>query len=103
MNPAIELHLALLLFLPWFLILAVLFCVYPRQPRGMRRWLFDLVSLALAVGAFVLSLYWAQATADRSHGQMWWQILATAVGYGVFLAVLGAAFALRWRLLRPGR
>ncbi|MDR7194211.1 hypothetical protein [Luteimonas terrae] len=100
MSPAVAQNLALLLFLPWFLILGVLFWVYPRQPRGARRVVFDLVSLAASVIAFLLSIHWAHAVADRDHGSMWAQILATAVGYGVFLAVLGAAFALRTRALR---
>lgn len=103
MNPAVELNLALLLFLPWFLILGVLFWIYPRQPRGARRVLFDLVSLGASVGAFLLAIHWAQAIADSRHGHMWQQILATAVGYGVFLAVLSAAFAIRRRVLHSRR
>ena len=103
MNALVELNLALLLFLPWFLILGVLFWAFPRRPRGARRALYDLASLALAVAAFVLSIHWAQQVADPGHGRMWAQILATAIGYGVFLAVLGLAFALRGRLLRLRR
>ncbi len=100
MNPTVAQNLALLLFLPWFLILGTLFWMYPRQPRGMRRVVFDLLSLAASVAAFLWSIHWAHAVADVSHGHMWGQILATAVGYGVFLAVLGVAFALRRRVLR---
>lgn len=100
MNQTVELNLALLLFLPWFLVLGVLFCVFPRTPRGVARRVYDLVSLALAVGAFVASIHWAQSSADVAHGHMWGQILATAVGYGVFLALLGVAFAVRGRVLR---
>ncbi len=100
MSPTVELNLALLLFLPWFLVLGVLFCVFPRAPRGVARRLYDLASLAVAVAAFVASIHWAQSTADVSHGHMWGQILATAVGYGVFLAVLAVALALRTRVLR---
>lgn len=100
MGAAVESYLALLLFLPWFCVLGVLFWVYPRQPRGARRIVFDLVSLAASVVAFLMSIHWAHAVADRGHGTMWAQILATALGYGVFLAVLGTAFALRRRVLR---
>ncbi|WP_101925592.1 MULTISPECIES: hypothetical protein [Luteimonas] len=100
MSPAVAENLALLLFLPWFLILAVLFWVFPRQPRGVRRMVYDLASLALSLVAFLLSIHWAHAVADRGHGTMWAQILATAVGYGVFLGVLGIAFALRGPVLR---
>jgi hypothetical protein len=101
MNPLVEFNLTLLLFLPWFAILGVLFWVYPRRPRGVRRVFYDLVSLAMSVVAFMVSIYWAQTSADPVHGHMWQQILATAVGYGVFLAVLGAAFVLRLLILRP--
>src|SRR3546814_13258267 len=88
MSPQIELNLGLILFLPWFLILGVLFWLFPRQPRHWRRRLFDLASLVLAVAAFMVSLYWAQDHADPAHGQMWRQVLATSIGYGVFLGAL---------------
>ena len=91
--------LALILFAPWFLILSVMYWVYPRQPRDARRRLFDAVALLVAFVAFVSSLHWSFGIADRSHGHLWPQILATSVGYGVFLAVLTAAFFLRRRLL----
>jgi len=100
MNPFVELNLALLLFLPWFLVLGVLFCLFPRTPRGLARRVYDLVALTLSVVAFVATIHWAQASADATQGHMWGQILATAVGYGVFLAMLGIAFALRMRVLR---
>ena len=44
MNALVEINLALILFLPWFLILSVLFWVYPRQPRGLARRVFDLAA-----------------------------------------------------------
>src|SRR3546814_16089954 len=40
MSPQIELNLGLILFLPWFLILGVLFWLFPRQQRHWRRRLF---------------------------------------------------------------
>ena len=100
MSPLVAENLALLLFLPWFLILGVLFWMVPRQPRGARRVVFDLLSLGVALSAFLLSIHWAHAAADRGHGAMWAQILATAVGYGVFLAALAVAFVVRARVLR---
>src|SRR5690606_25493667 len=75
-NPQIELNLGLILFLPWFLVLGVLFWLFPRQPRHWMRRLFDLASLVVAVAAFLVSLYWAQDYADPAHGQMWRQVLA---------------------------
>ena len=91
--------LALILFAPWFLILSVLFWVYPRQPRNAKRRLFDIAALLVSLLAFIATLRWAHGFADRQHGEMWPQILATSVGYGVFLAVLTAAFYLRRRML----
>ena len=100
MSPLVEINLSLILFLPWFLILAVLFWVYPRQPRGIARRLYDLVAIVLALAVFVASLYWMHDIADPSHGRMWRQILATAVGYGVFLAAMLLAFIVRMLLFR---
>jgi hypothetical protein len=101
-NPLIEFNLGLLLFLPWFLILGVLFWMYPRTPRHAGRRLFDGISLVLATSAFVWALHGSQRLADPGQGHMWGQILATSVGYGVFLAVLAFALLVR-RLLWGGR
>lgn len=94
--------LALLLFTPWFLLLGWLYWCYPRQPRHARRRGFDIIALLLSLLAFVLSVHWAHGWAGREYGAMWPQILATALGYGVFLAVLLAAVLLRRRWLRAG-
>lgn len=91
-------YLAAVLFLPWFAILGALFCLLPREPVHRARRVHDAVSLLLATAAFVLALRWSMAAADLSYGGMWPQVLATSVGYGVFLLVLLAAWALRaWR------
>ncbi|MGH8081220.1 MAG: hypothetical protein ACREP7_11640 [Lysobacter sp.] len=100
MSRFVELNLALILFLPWFAILGALFWLYPRKPRTPARQLFDAVSLAASVCAFVLAVHWAHVHMGQQYGTMWPQILATSLGYGVFLAVLALAFALRWRWLR---
>jgi len=101
MNPLVELNLSLMLFLPWFLILAVLFWMLPRKPRPAARVVFDLTALAVSLGAFWYSMHWSVHSADTSYGKLWPQILATAVSYGVFLGVLSTAFALRaWWLRR---
>lgn len=100
MNPLVEVNLTLILFLPWFLILAVLFWVYPRQPRGIARRLYDLAAILASLAVFVASLYWMHEVADPAHGRMWRQILSTAVGYGVFLAAMLVAVVLRMRLFR---
>jgi hypothetical protein len=100
MNSVIELNLALILFLPWFAILGVLFWCYPRQPRDTARRVFDAASLVFALLAFLASIYWSFDNADTGYGKMWPQVLATALGYGVFLAALTIAFFLRRTWLR---
>ena len=100
MNAFLEHNLAAILFLPWFAILAVLFWIYPRQPRPSWRTWFDLGALAAASLAFFLSLHWALEWADRGFGRLWQQIVGTSVSYGVFLAALTLAFFVRRRMLR---
>lgn len=100
MNPLVELNLALILFLPWFTILAVLFWKFPRAPRGFPRTLFDSASLLLAVAAAAAGMYWSMANADATFGHMWQQVLATSVSYGLFLLVITVALVVRWRWLR---
>lgn len=93
-------YLAALLFLPWFVVLGGLFWWFPRQPRHAARRAFDAAALLVATAAFVLALRWSHAHADPAYGGMWPQVLATSVGYGVFLAVLGPAWLARrvwWR------
>ncbi|KAB8318430.1 hypothetical protein SD81_016095 [Tolypothrix campylonemoides VB511288] len=100
MNPAVELNLALILFLPWFAILGALFWFFPRQPRGGARTVFDSASLLVAVAAFVVANQWALGYADRAYGRLWPQVLATSVAYGVFLLVLAIAWGVRRAWLR---
>lgn len=103
MNPQVELNLALILFLPWYAILGGLFCLYPRQPGGLARRAYDLGSLFAATLAAIAGTWWSYANADPAAGQMWRQVLATSVSYGMFLAVLTGAVLLRARLIRTGR
>ena len=100
MNPLVELNLALILFLPWFTILAVLFWKFPRAPRGWTRTLFDSASLLLALVAAAAGMYWSMANADPTFGPMWQQVLATSGSYGLFLLVVTVALVVRWRWLR---
>ena len=92
--------LALILFAPWFLILSVLFWIYPRQPRTAKRRLYDVAALAVALVAFVATLRWAHGYADRQYGAMWPQILATSAGYGVYLLALTIAVFIRRAVFR---
>jgi TRAP-type C4-dicarboxylate transport system permease small subunit len=101
MNPLIELNLTLILFLPWFAILGTLYWMFPRRPRGAVRVVYDIVALAASAALFLWSVHWSMANADAHYGRLWPQILATALGYGVFLAAIGVAFGLRhWLIVR---
>lgn len=100
MNPLVELNLALILFVPWFAILAVLFWLFPRQPRTLARKAFDTASLVLATVMAALGMYWSMENADPRYGQMWQQVLATTLSYAMFLAVMTLAMLVRWRWLR---
>lgn len=98
-------YLALILFLPWFLLLGALFCLFPRQPRSAKRRGFD---LAVLLVAFVLSfagMQWGYALgmADVGTGAIWKQVLATLVAYGAYLAVLVVAIPLRSAFLSRNR
>lgn len=106
MSSTIQINLALILFLPWYLILAVLYWCYPRQPRTAGRRVFDLASLVAMVVASGWSMHWSYliAASDASAGPIWRQILATSVSYGVFLAALTiAVFLRRWLITHPRR
>lgn len=95
--------LAVVLFLPWFLLLGTLFWLFPRQPRGPRRTTFDAVTLVIAFVLSVLGMQWGYALglADVGTGAIWKQVLATLVAYGAFLFVLTVAIPLRsWWLSR---
>ena len=71
-----------------------------RQPRDAARRVFDALALTASVAAFLASIYWSYHNADVGHGPMWKHILATALGYAVFLAVLALATWSRGRWLR---
>ncbi|SFN00728.1 hypothetical protein [Dokdonella immobilis] len=99
MNETIQLNLAFILFLPWYAILAVLYWVYPRQPRTLLRWWFDMGSLTAAALATVASMQWSYRSADKAIDAIWPQVLATSVSYGVFLGIMTAAYFIRRRLI----
>jgi hypothetical protein len=103
MHAQVELNLAMILFLPWFAILAALFWIYPRRgPRPAARNLFDAAALLLATAAGVLATWWSIRHADPQAGAIWKQVLASTLSYGAFLAVMTAAVFLRGRwILAP--
>ena len=95
MTAQIEVNLSLILFFPWFAILGVLFWVYPRKPRHLRRRLFDAASLAIALVVTVVAMQWSFYHADPNAGAIWKQVLATSIAYGFFLFVLMVAMFVR--------
>ncbi|KAF1707025.1 hypothetical protein [Pseudoxanthomonas sacheonensis] len=96
-------YLALVLFLPWFLLLGALFWLFPRQPRNAWRRRFDLFALLVAFVLSFAGMQWGYALglADIGTGAIWKQVLATLVAYGAFLAAIFIAVVLRsWLLAR---
>jgi len=95
-------YLALILFLPWFLLLGSLFWLFPRQPRNARRKGFDVATLGIAFLLSFFGMRWGYALglADVGTGAIWKQVLATLVAYGAFLVVLTIAIPLRTWFLR---
>ena len=95
--------LALILFAPWFAILAWAYWRYPRRmPATAARRGFDLATIALAVAASAAAMHWAYGANAGFGGTIWKQVAATLWGYGAFLVVIGAAWPLRSRLFRAG-
>ncbi len=91
--------LSLILFLPAFLILGGLFVLFPRQPRARSRYVFDGITLLLALIGSVAAMRWAFFHADHSVGAIWPQVLATLFAYGVFITILLIALIARRVLL----
>lgn len=102
MNATVQLNLAFILFLPWYLILGALYWIFPRQPRTLGRWLFDVAALTVATIATIASTQWSYLSADVSIDAIWPQVLATAVSYGVFLAAMTLAWWVRRHFIRMG-
>ena len=93
--------LALILFLPWFVILGALYWFYPRTlERTPARRRFDMAALCVAVLASFLAgrLGFAIASTTIEAGPIWRQVLASLLACKVFLAVVAVAWA--WRGFR---
>ena len=90
-------YLAIILFLPWFLLLGALFWLFPRQPRNPRRKAFDIAALVVAFVMSFVGMQWGYALglADVGTGAIWKQVLATLVAYRACLFVLTVAVLLR--------
>jgi hypothetical protein len=100
MPAAIQIDLALILFLPAFCIVGALYYFYPRSPRGAWRRLADLAVLALAAWASIQAMHWGFRAATGIGGALWKQVLATLLAFGFFFGLIGLAALARSLLLR---
>jgi hypothetical protein len=92
--------LAILLFLPWFLILAALYWAYPRAtPVTPARRRYDGLVLVAAFAASFAAGRWGYAIAstDIEAGPIWRQVLASLLAYKAFLLVICTAWWWRGR------
>jgi hypothetical protein len=95
--------LAIILFLPWFLILGALYWYYPRSvPRTPERRRFDAILLGVAFAASFVAGRWGYAIASTTveAGPIWRQVLASLLAYKAFLAVIVVAWIWRGRRFR---
>ena len=93
--------LAIILFLPWFLILGALYWYYPRTlPRTPERRRFDMALLVIAFAASFVAGRWGYSIASTNieAGPIWRQVLASLLAYKAFLLVI--VFAWIWRARR---
>lgn len=103
MNAFFSTGLSFLLFLPTFLIVGALYCAFPRRPRGAARWLADIGVVLVAAALSILAMRWGFHVSAGRGGDLWKQIVATLLAYGVFLGVLAVALPLRALWLRRSR
>ena len=100
MNPTVQTWLALILFAPWYLLLAWLYLAFPRRRKTTLQRLWDWTAVGAAVGAAAIGMIWGFRNADTSAGAIWKQVLATSISYGLFLLVLALGLTLRHGLQR---
>ncbi|MCX7557460.1 hypothetical protein OS187_11655 [Xanthomonadaceae bacterium JHOS43] len=93
-------YLSVILFFPWFVVVGAWFMLFPRQPGGALRRLFELTALVVAVLLSIRAMLWGIENADPTAGAIWKQVLATLLAYGMFLGVLLLAWPVRNQLLR---
>lgn len=85
--------LASVLFAPWFLILCWVYWRFGRANGTSKR--FDVAAIVIAMIAGVVFGIVGLDYADTAHGNLWPQILASLLAYGLFLLVL--LIAAMWR------
>jgi hypothetical protein len=95
--------LAFFLFLPVFAILGVLYCAYPRTPRGFARFFADIAVLVVAALLSVAAMRAAFAAANGVGGAIWKQVVAALIAYGTFLVVVIVAAIVRAKIFARRR
>jgi hypothetical protein len=92
--------LSLILFLPTFFIMGMLFVLFPRETAGGRRRVFDLAALTLSLALSIGAMLWGYRHSMPDAGPIWKQVLAALMAYGAFIFTGTIALPLRARLFR---
>ena len=100
-------YLAIVLLLPWLLVICWAYWAYPKSlPSSGRRRSFDIAAILLALAAtaqaavlgFEAAVVPGIGRFGRDSGGIWQQVLPALYGYGAFLAVIVLALLLRAKL-----
>lgn len=90
--------LALILFLPWFIIVGGAYWFLPSEsPRSAARNRIDAIALIVAVALSAVGMNLGMQTDTTGYHPIWAQVVATLYAYGAFLGVLALAAWLRPR------
>ena len=100
MHSNLEASLAFILFFPAFCVVGLLYCLFPRTPRGALRLFADLCVLIVAAALSIFAMRWGFYATLGVGGAVWKQVTATLLAYAEFLAVIGVAWPVRTFLLR---
>ncbi len=94
-------YLALILFLPWFAVVAFAYWHVPRNlPRPPSRRRFDWIALLLAMVVAFVGAIIAMDWDWQDVGPIWPQVAAVLFSYGAFLGLIVIAAVLRARIWR---
>jgi hypothetical protein len=100
-------YLAIVLLMPWLLILCWAYWSYPKhRHREHGRRAFDTAAVLVALGAAAVGSAVGFDSVQqpsigpfgRASGGIWQQVLPALYGYGALLVVLAVALGLRWWL-----
>jgi uncharacterized membrane protein len=93
--------LALILFLPWFAVIAWVYWLLPKaSPRSATRNRIDVVALLLAFALAALGMWLGMRADATGVHPIWKHVLACLYAYGAFLGVLVVAAFVRQLLGR---